>query len=226
PLLPSADFDGNPRVVAGATNGTARVDMGAFEFDPSNAPIPCLYISCPSNIIAVAAPGQNSALVNYPVPTGAPVATITNFPASGSAFPGGTNTVTCTASYGTNSVSCAFTITVLVPPSIISQSANTNVLAGRSFSLSVTPGGTAPFTYRWIFENANISGGTGQTLTINNGQAANEGIYRVAVANAAGSITSAPVSVRVLPAAPLIVTDPVSLSVGASSNATFSVSAI
>jgi len=164
-------------------------------------------------MVAVAAVGQTSATVNYPAPTGAPVAIITNFPASGSAFPGGTNTVSCTASYGTNSVSCTFTITVLVPPSIISQSSNTNVLAGRSFSLSVTPGGSAPFTYRWIFENANISGGTSQGLTINNAQAANEGIYRVAVANAAGSVTSAPISVRVLPAAPLIVTDPLSLSV-------------
>jgi len=190
PQLPTTDYDGTPRILPGTTNGTPRVDMGAFEFNLSSPPTPCLYVTCPSNMVAVAAVGQTSATVNYPAPTGAPVAIITNFPASGSAFPGGTNTVSCTASYGTNSVSCTFTITVLVPPSIISQSSNTNVLAGRSFSLSVTPGGSAPFTYRWIFENANISGGTSQTLTINNAQAANEGIYRVAVANAAGSVTS------------------------------------
>jgi Regulator of chromosome condensation (RCC1) repeat/Immunoglobulin domain/Immunoglobulin I-set domain len=117
-------------------------------------------------------------------------------------------------------------VTVLVPPSITSQSGSTNVLAGQSFSLTVTPAGTAPFTYRWMFENANISGGTSQTLTINNAQSANEGIYRVAVGNAAGSVTSAPVSVRVFPAAPLITSNPVSLSVAASSNASFGVSAI
>jgi hypothetical protein len=117
-------------------------------------------------------------------------------------------------------------VTVLIPPGIVSQSSSTNVLAGQSFSLSVTPSGTAPFTYRWMFENANINGGTGQTLTINNAQAGNEGIYRVAINNAAGAITSAPVFVRVLPAAPLIVTNPVSLIVPASSNAAFSASAI
>src|SRR6185369_12731244 len=115
---------------------------------------------------------------------------------------------------------------LLVPSSIVSQSLNTNVLAGQSISLSVVPAGTAPFTYRWMFENANISGGTSQILTINNAQAANEGIYRVVVANAAGSVTSAPVSVRVLPAAPYIVSHPQSLTLPASSNATFSVSAI
>jgi hypothetical protein len=48
----------------------------------------------------------------------------------------------------------------------------------------------------------------------------------VAVANAAGSVTSAPVLVRILPAAPFIVNNPVSLSVPASSNATFTASAI
>jgi alpha-tubulin suppressor-like RCC1 family protein len=117
-------------------------------------------------------------------------------------------------------------VTVLVPASIASQSGSANVLAGQSFSLSVTPAGTAPFTYRWMFENVNISGGTNQTLTINNAQAANEGIYRVAVANAVGSVTGAPVSVRVLPTAPFIVSNPVSLVLPASSNATFGVTAI
>src|SRR5579859_1300394 len=34
PNLPTVDFDGNPRVVDGDLNGTATVDMGAFEFQP------------------------------------------------------------------------------------------------------------------------------------------------------------------------------------------------
>ena len=133
--------------------------------------------------------------------------------------------VQVTNSYG-SATSIVAHLTVLVLPSITGLSPNTNVLAGQSFSLSVAPAGTAPFTYRWMFENANISGGSNQTLTVNNAQAANEGIYRVAVANAAGSVTSAPLSVRVLPAAPLIVSNPVPLIVAASSNATFGVSAL
>jgi hypothetical protein len=117
-------------------------------------------------------------------------------------------------------------VTVLIPPSIVSQSASTNVVAGQTFSLSVTPAGTSPFTYRWMFENANINGGTAQTLAIANAQPVNEGIYRVVVGNSAGSITGGVISVRVLPSVPVIVSNPVSLNLPASSNASFSVSAI
>jgi alpha-tubulin suppressor-like RCC1 family protein len=117
-------------------------------------------------------------------------------------------------------------VNVLIPPSIVTGPVATNVAAGQSFSLSVTPGGSVPFTYRWMFENSNISGATGPVLTINNAQSANEGIYRAVVNNSVGSVTSAPVFVRVLPSAPVIVSNPASLLVGASSNATFGVQAI
>lgn len=117
-------------------------------------------------------------------------------------------------------------VTVLIPPSVTSQSTGTNVMAGQSFSLFVNAGGTSPFTYRWVFENATISGATNPTLTISNAQSVNEGIYRVVIANAVGSVTSAVMSVRITPAAPTIVSNPVSLMLPASSNAVFSVSAI
>jgi hypothetical protein len=226
PQLPGADIEGTSRELAGLTNGTAVVDMGAYEFNPTFPPTPCIYVNCPANIVVAAAPGQNSAVVNYPAPTGATVATITSSPASGSVFPGGTNIVTCTATYGSNSVNCSFTITVLIPPNINNSPTSTNVSAGQSFSLAVTPGGTAPFTYRWIFENSTIIGATGSTLTVSNAQAINEGIYRAVVANSAGSVTSAVMSVRVAPTAPTILSNPVSLSLPASSNATFSVTAV
>jgi hypothetical protein len=226
PRLPGIDFDGNPRVLAGTKNGVATVDMGAYEFNPASPPVPCLYVYCPANIAVVAAAGQTSATVTYPAPTGVPAATITGAPPSGSVFNAGTNIVTCTAAYGTNSASCTFTIAVLVTPTITSQSGSTNVLAGQSLSLSVTPAGTAPFTYRWLFENATISGAVNSTFTIDNAQPVNEGIYRCVVANAAGSVTGAPIAVRVLPSAPIILTNPVALSVPASSNASFSVSVI
>jgi len=117
-------------------------------------------------------------------------------------------------------------VTVLLPPTIVSQSQSTNVLAGRSFSLSVIAGGTPPFTYRWMFENSNISGATNSTLTIANAQSINEGIYRAVVSNPVGSITSAVISVRVIQSSPVILTNPVSLTLPASSNATFTVAAV
>jgi hypothetical protein len=124
--------------------------------------------------------------------------------------------------YGSITSSIAH-VTVLVPPSITNQPAATNILAGSTFNLTVGATGTAPLTYRWTLEGVNVSGATNSMLTVSNAQAANEGIYRVVVANTAGSITSSVALVRILPSAPVILANPVSLMVGASSNATFSV---
>jgi len=117
-------------------------------------------------------------------------------------------------------------VTVLVPPSVIGQSASTNVTAGNTLSLFVNAAGSSPFTYRWLFENTTIAGVTGPTLTIANMQSVNEGIYRAVVANSVGTVTGAVISVRVTPSAPMIVSNPVPLTLPASSNALFSVSAI
>lgn len=117
-------------------------------------------------------------------------------------------------------------VTVLVPPSITSQSANTNVAAGKTFSLFVNAAGSSPFTYKWLFENTLISGATNSILTVSNAQSINEGIYRAVVANSIGSVTGAVVSVHIAPSAPVIVSNPSPLILPASSNALFSVTAI
>jgi hypothetical protein len=75
-------------------------------------------ITCPANITVSNAPNQCGAVVNYPAPsTTGTCGTVTCSPASGSFFPKGTTTVTCTTSSGP---SCSFTITVndTQPPSI------------------------------------------------------------------------------------------------------------
>jgi alpha-tubulin suppressor-like RCC1 family protein len=226
PNVASLDFDGFPRVMDGDTNGVAVVDLGAFELNPAALPQPCLYVVCPSNINVTAPQGQNFAVVNYPTPTATPSAALVTSPASGSAFPSGTTIVTSTATYGTNSVNCSFNVTVSVWPAIVSQPQSTNTLAGRNFSLSVTATGTAPLSYSWNFEGVAIAGATGTTLTVTNAQAANEGVYRVVAANAAGAVSSSAALVRVLPSAPLIVSGPSSLSIPSGSNATFNVSSI
>ena len=158
-------------------------------------------------------PGQTNVVVNYPAPVAAPVATLTTVPPSGSAFPDGTNTVNCTLVYGTNSLSCSFTIVVRLWPVITTQPQNTNVSAGQNFTLTVGATGTAPLGYTWSFEGVTIAGPTNTSLTITNPQALNEGVYRVVIANSIGSVTSRLAVVRVLPAAPAIVTGPSSLTV-------------
>src|SRR5262249_7676864 len=97
------DTTGNP--VAAGPLGTVQVTI-------------CGGITCPANITVSNNPNQCGAVVNYPAPTtnGACVL-ITCSPASGSFFPKGTTTVTCTSSAGP---SCPFTVTVndTQPPSI------------------------------------------------------------------------------------------------------------
>jgi subtilisin-like proprotein convertase family protein len=72
----------------------------------------CLGITCPANVAAVTPlPGQTTTVVTYPAPTtsgvcSAPVCS----PASGSAFPVGTTTVTCTTDAPAQS--CSFTVSV------------------------------------------------------------------------------------------------------------------
>jgi hypothetical protein len=116
-------------------------------------------------------------------------------------------------------------IIVLTPPAITNQPQSTTVPAGATFSLAVGVAGTPPFSYLWTFEGFVISGATNSILTLSNAQPNNEGIYTVIVANPAGSVTSSVAVVRVTPTAPVILNNPVSLILPASSNAVFSVTA-
>jgi hypothetical protein len=82
-------------------------------------------ITCPANITRNNDPNQCSAVVNYPSPTVSDncpnVGTPTCSPASGSSFPVGTTTVSCSVSDASNNTaSCSFTVTVndTQPPTI------------------------------------------------------------------------------------------------------------
>jgi sugar lactone lactonase YvrE len=226
PQLPAVDLDGNPRILAGKTNHSAIVDMGAYEFNPAAPPTPCLYLSCPSNVVAIAAVGQNSAVVNYPAPDATPGATVTCLPASGSVFPAGTNMVVCTLVYGTNTLTGTFTVTVLVPPCIISQPSIISVFAGSNTTISVGALGTAPMSYQWSFDDAAIANATNSTLTVSNVQSINQGYYLVTLANDVGTATSLPIVLRVLPSKAQIVSGPAPVSVPAGSQAVFNANVI
>jgi len=80
-------------------------------FVDTTAPV----ITCPGNITVTAAPGKRSAIVYYTVTATdncSPVS-VTCTPASGSSFPIGTTSVSCTTKDpANNSASCSFTVTV------------------------------------------------------------------------------------------------------------------
>src|SRR5205085_2079336 len=74
-------------------------------------------LSCPAAITKNADAGQCSTVVTYTTPTASDNcagATVRCTPASGTAFPVGTTTVTCTATDASNNTAqCSFTVTVL-----------------------------------------------------------------------------------------------------------------
>jgi subtilisin-like proprotein convertase family protein len=115
------------------------------------APAGDCAITCPGNL-AVAATSPQGAVVTYatPTPTGpcAPGTTVACAPASGTTFPEGATTVTCTATAGGSVVAmCSFTVTVGVPfNSCIVDSAT-----GDTFSATVSGVATDPLNGFWRY---------------------------------------------------------------------------
>lgn len=223
-LLPATDFDGNRRVLAGTSNNVSDVDRGAYEFNPLNPPTPCLFIDCQTDIVVCTPAGQNSAVVSFPTPRGTPVARIKCSPPSGSTFNSGTNVVTCTATYGTNSESCSFNIVVVVvAPTITRQPHDLQVSAGGSTNLSIGVSGTPPMYYQWSYQGNPIDGANAATLTLSDAQAVNDWVYSVRAYNASGATNSGLARVRVLPSKPVMVSNPSSMTTSAGRSAQFAV---
>lgn len=99
-------------------------------------------IDCSQNLTATAISGQNNLVVNYPLPTvqdNRNGVTVNCSPQSGSSFPVGTTTVTCTATdAASNANSCVFTITVTQNSDSTSPTINcpTNVITSIPYGQS------------------------------------------------------------------------------------------
>jgi lysophospholipase L1-like esterase len=87
--------------------------------------------------------------------------------------------------------SAAAVLTVLVPPSITAQPQSRTNVVGTAANFSAAASGTAPLSYQWQFNGANVPGATGTSLTLNSVQASDAGNYTVVVTNTGGAITSA-----------------------------------
>ena len=115
-----------------------------------------------------------------------------------------------------------------VAPTIASQPASQIVIAGQTATFSVMASGTAPLSYQWLKNSANIGGATAATYTTPSTIAGDSGAkFDVVVSNSAGSITSAMATLTVNAAAvaPTITTQPANQSVTVGQTATFSVTA-
>ena len=115
-------------------------------------------------------------------------------------------------------------LTVLVPPAIITQPQNRTNVAGTLAGFSLEATGTAPLSYQWQFNGANILGATGTSLALSNVQASDAGNYSAVVTNAGGSMTSA-VAVLTIWVPPTIASQPQSRTNVVGTSAAFSVAA-
>jgi autotransporter-associated beta strand protein len=105
---------GTTTVTVTATDTAGNTATGTFTVTVRDTTAPT--VSCPPDLILTAAPGATSALATFTIDgsDSASAITITSNPASGSAFPLGTTTVTATATdaAGNTSAPCTFTVTV------------------------------------------------------------------------------------------------------------------
>ena len=120
--------------------------------------------------------------------------------------------------------SSSATLTVLVPPSIITPPVSATVVAGSNVTFTVVAAGSGTLTYQWLKNGASIGGATSATLTLNNVSAADAANYSVTVANSTASVTSSAATLTIL-LAPVITTQPVSASIVQGNAATFTAAA-
>ena len=81
-------------------------------------------------------------------------------------------------------------LTVVVAPGIALQPKDRIVTEGATVSLGISLSGTAPFSYQWRWEGADLPDATNASLTFSHAGLTNAGAYSVSVSNLAGAVTS------------------------------------
>jgi hypothetical protein len=169
-----------PGITMQPTNATAAEGTTAVFYSQAYGPAPLGYqwYDVTSGTPVLLTDQTNSTLV-LPNVSGS---------ANGSQFQ-----VVATDPYGT-ATSAMATLTVISGPPyyLVDLSSEGLVLSGGTATLSVTIGGTAPFTYRWqkngvdLSDNAQITGSHSNVLTVASAQPGNSGTYQVFVSNNVG----------------------------------------
>ena len=133
----------------------------------------------------------------------------------------GTYAVTASNAKG-SATSAGAVLTVNVPPAITTHPSSQAVIVGGSATFTVVATGSPPPVYGWYQGTVPVPGATTSTLTLTNVLPANAGSYTVTVANSVSSVTSH-AAVLAVNSLPTIVTQPVSQTVVAGNDPTFTV---
>src|ERR1700722_14568542 len=205
------------------TGGSAPV----ITTQPSNTAVAVSQTATFSVVAAGTAPLSYQWQKNGTNITGATSASYTT-PSTASTDNGATFQVVVSNSAG-SVTSGAATLTVnpaVVAPTITTQPANQTVTAGQTATFSVVAAGTAPLSYQWQKNGANITGATSASYTTPSTASTDNGsTFQVVVSNSAGSVTStaATLTVNATSGAPVITQQPQSQTVQVGQSAIFSV---
>src|SRR6266576_836057 len=225
--LPTVVISGPTTVASGSTNTytlnnngspNSGLDVGASA-GTFAAGSTTLVMNGEITQIAALASTPLSWTFNWTAPTVTTTTTVTMY---GASISGG---------YGGSTGTTVLTITVnpaAVAPSITAQPGNQTVTAGQTATFSVSATGTAPLSYQWKKNGANITGATSSSYTTPATMTADSGsTFSVVVTNSAGSATSnnATLTVNAAAVAPSITSQPANQTVTAGQTATFMVSA-
>jgi pectin methylesterase-like acyl-CoA thioesterase len=119
-----------------------------------------------------------------------PGATTASFTVNNAQHPSDDGTYSIVATNVAGSATNSASLTVIVPPTISVQPANTNVVSGSAASFSVSANGFPAPGYQWKKNGAPIANATTSTLAFPSAQPSDAANYSVQVTNAAGSISS------------------------------------
>jgi hypothetical protein len=182
----------------GATSSTATLTVNAAATAPTITSQPASTTVTAGATASFSVTASGTAPMTYQWrKNGAAIAGATassyTTPATTTADNGATFSVVVTNSAGSvTSANATLTVNATATaPSITSQPASTTVTAGATASFSVTASGTAPMSYQWRKNGANIAGATASSYTTPATTTADSGsTFSVVVSNSAGSATS------------------------------------
>lgn len=191
----------------------------------SQQPQPQVVSATSSTTFSVGVSGQGPFTYQWQLNGGdltganAPTLTLTNVRATNA----GTYTVVVGNAFG-SVVSTGAVLTIQSSPTIIQQPAGLLAGYGSSPGFTVQAGGEPPLSYQWRKNGVDLPFATQPMFSIGFARTNDAGSYTVVVTNAFGAITSAPAILSVVaPVALTITNQPVSRTVLAGTNVTFSI---
>ncbi len=114
--------------------------------------------------------------------------------------------------------------TPAAPPVITTQPANLTVTYGGNATFTVAATSSTTLSYQWQRNNADITGATSASYTLNSVQVAdNSAVYKVKVTNSVGTVTSSTATLTVTIPVPTITVQPQSQSALTGTQVSFSV---